>query len=122
DQDAIDGAAILGITLTARNNGAAAKVSLAGVPAEALPEYLEKLVRAGRKVAILEQVEDPAAAKGLVRREVTEVVTPGVLLQDALLDGGRANYVAAVYAVDGKVGLAAADVSTGEVLLSGPIA
>jgi DNA mismatch repair protein MutS len=113
--DAEEGARLLGLTLTMRNNGAAAKVPLAGVPAKALDEYLSRLVRLGRRVAICDQVEDPALAKGLVRREVTETVTPGTVLADNLLTDRRNNYLAAVVRDHlGAMGLAALDVSTGE--------
>jgi DNA mismatch repair protein MutS len=113
--DAEEGARLLGLTLTARNNGAAAKVPLAGVPAKALDDYLGRLVRLGRRVAICDQVEDPAEAKGIVRREVTETVTPGTVLADNLLHERRNNFLVAL-APDGPhgYGLAALDVSTGE--------
>jgi DNA mismatch repair protein MutS len=113
--DAEEGSRLLGLTLTSRNNGAAAGVPLAGIPAKALDEYLARLVRLGRRVAICDQVEDPALAKGIVRREVTETVTPGTVLSDALLAERRNNFLAAV--VDdgaGAFALAALDVSTGE--------
>ncbi len=113
--DAQEGAKLLGLTLTARNNGAAAKVPLAGVPAKALDDYLERLVRLGRRVAICDQVEDPAEAKGIVRREVTETITPGTVLADNLLHDRRNNFLVALSAgEDGGFGLAALDVSTGE--------
>ena len=82
--DAEEGSRILGITLTSRNNGSS-DVPLAGVPAKALAEYVTRLVKAGRRVAVCEQVEDAGQAEGLVRREVTEVVTPGANLEDSLL-------------------------------------
>ena len=78
----------LGLTLTARNNGGAAEVPLAGVPVKAVGEYLRRLVQQGFRVAICEQVEDPKLAKGIVRREVVETVTPGAAFSDDLLDGG----------------------------------
>jgi len=84
-EDAEEGSRLLGLTLTSRNNGAAAGVPLAGVPAKALDHYLERLVKLGRKVAICEQTEDPAEARGIVRREVVETVTPGTVVADALL-------------------------------------
>jgi DNA mismatch repair protein MutS len=115
NEDAEEGARLLGLTLTARNNGAAAKVPLAGVPAKALDEYLARLVRLGRRVAICDQVEDPAEAKGIVRREVTETVTPGTVLADALLTDRRNNFLVAVVGRgDADFALAALDVSTGE--------
>jgi DNA mismatch repair protein MutS len=117
--DAEEGARLLGLTLTSRNNGAAARVPLAGVPAKALDDYLARLVRLGRRVAICDQVEDPALAKGIVRREVTETITPGTVLADSLLTDRRNNYVVAV--VPGPAdagglrsyGLGVLDVSTG---------
>ncbi|MDH3421475.1 MAG: DNA mismatch repair protein MutS [Gemmatimonadota bacterium] len=114
--DAEEGARLLGLTLTSRNNGAAAKVPLAGVPAKALDDYLSRLVRLGRRVAICDQVEDPAEAKGIVRREVTETVTPGTVLADNLLNERRNNFLVALTAGGPQgFGLAALDVSTGEV-------
>lgn len=113
--DAEEGSRLLGLTLTSRNNGAAARVPLAGIPAKALDDYLARLVKLGRRVAICDQVEDPALAKGIVKREVTETVTPGTVLADALLPERRNNYLAAL--VDdgaGAYALAALDVSTGE--------
>ncbi len=113
--DAEEGAALLGLTLTARNNGAAAKVPLAGVPAKALDDYLARLVRLGKRVAICDQVEDPAQAKGIVRREVTETVTPGTVLADTLLSERENNFlVTLVRAADGTFGLSSLDISTGE--------
>ena len=94
--DAEEGARLLGLTLTSRNNGAAAKVPLAGVPAKALDDYLSRLVRLGRRVAICDQVEDPAEAKGIVRREVTETVTPGTVTADNLLHQRRNNFLVAL--------------------------
>jgi DNA mismatch repair protein MutS len=118
--DAEEGARLLGLTLTSRNNGAAARVPLAGVPAKALDDYLARLVRLGRRVAICDQVEDPALAKGIVRREVTETVTPGTVLADALLAERRNNFLVALVP-DGRdgFGLAALDVSTGEMTAQG---
>jgi DNA mismatch repair protein MutS len=119
NEDAIEGAKLLGLTLTSRNNGGASAVPLAGVPARARDEYLERLVRLGRRVAVCEQVEDPATAKGLVRREVVETVTPGAVLTDGLLAARRNNWLVAVTRTDaGAWCVAAADVSTGEVHLS----
>jgi DNA mismatch repair protein MutS len=108
----------LGLTLTARNNGGAAEVPLAGVPVKAVGEYLRRLVQQGFRVAICEQVEDPKLAKGIVRREVVETVTPGAAFSDDLLDGARNNFLCAVHAAGDMVGIAAADVSTGEFRLT----
>ena len=114
-EDAEEGSRLLGLTLTSRNNGAAARVPLAGVPAKALDEYLGRLVALGKKVAICDQVEDPAEAEGIVRREVTETVTPGTVFQDALLTAERNNFlVALTEPADERLGLAALDLSTGE--------
>ncbi|MGE0158773.1 MAG: DNA mismatch repair protein MutS [Gemmatimonadales bacterium] len=114
--DAEEGARLLGLTLTSRNNGAASSVPLAGVPAKALEDYLGRLVRLGRRVAICDQVEDPAEAKGIVKREVTETLTPGTVVADHLL-AERTSTVLAAVVPDGPVGygVATADVSTGEV-------
>ena len=114
-EDAEEGARLLGLTLTSRNNGAAAKVPLAGVPAKALDDYLSRLVKLGRRVAICDQVEDPALAQGIVKREVTETVTPGTVLADNLLSDRRNNFlVSVVKDEDDTHGLAVLDISTGE--------
>ena len=113
--DAEEGAKILGLTLTSRNNGGSARVPLAGIPVKALDDYLPRLVMAGRRVAICEQVEDPAEAKGIVRREVTETITPGTVLHDTLLSDRRNTFLVAVTPVRGSArGVAALDLSTGE--------
>ena len=103
----------LGLTLTSRNNGGASDVPLAGVPVKAVTEYLRRLVQKGYRVAVCEQVEDPRQAKGIVRREVIETVTPGAAYADDLLDGERHNYLCAIRAAGSTLGIAAADVSTG---------
>ncbi|HUQ79944.1 MAG TPA: DNA mismatch repair protein MutS, partial [Gemmatimonadaceae bacterium] len=108
----------LGLTLTARNNGGAAEVPLAGVPVKAVSEYLRRLVQQGFRVAICEQVEDPKLAKGIVRREVVETVTPGAAFSDDLLDGARNNFLCAIVTAPDVVGIAVADVSTGEFRLT----
>ena len=114
-EDAETAARVLGLTLTSRNNGGAAEVPLAGVPVKAGPDYLRRLVQQGYRVAICEQVEDPKVAKGIVRREVVETISPGVAFADDLLDGARNNFVVAIGAPQhGMAGVAAADVSTGE--------
>jgi DNA mismatch repair protein MutS len=115
--DAETASRVLGLTLTSRNNGGAAEVPLAGVPVKALNEYLRRLVRQGFRVAVCEQVEDPRLAKGVVRREVVETITPGAAFADDLLDGARNNFLAAVNAQEDRVGIAAADLSTGELRL-----
>ncbi|WP_138483050.1 DNA mismatch repair protein MutS [Dyadobacter bucti] len=113
-EDAIRASKILGIVLTRRNNGGAHE-ELAGFPHHSLDNYLPKLVRAGERVAICDQLEDPATAKGIVKRGVTELVTPGVSLNDNVLDVRRNNYLAAVHVgQDGSYGVAFLDISTGE--------
>ena len=107
----------LGLTLTTRNNGGAAEVPLAGVPVKAADEYLRRLVERGHRVAICEQVEDPKLAKGVVRREVVETVTPGAILAKDWLDAARNNFLVSLSNTE-PIGLAAIDLSTGE--LSGP--
>ena len=114
DEDAQVAARTLGLTLTSRNSGAAAETPLAGVPVKAAQGYVKKLVERGFRVAICEQIEDPKVAKGVVKRAVVEVVTPGAVMSDDLLDAARNTFLVAV-AIDGpRAGLAAADVSTGE--------
>lgn len=112
--DAVKAAAILGITLTRRANGAASYVELAGFPHHALDTYLPKLVRAGQRVAICEQLEDPKLTKKIVKRGVTELVTPGVSLNDNVLEHRENNYLAAVHVDRKMVGVAFLDISTGE--------
>ena len=104
----------LGLTLTSRNNGGASQVPLAGVPVKAAGEYLRRLVQQGFRVAICEQVEDPKLAKGIVRREVVETITPGAAFADDMLDGARNNFLCAVQVAGEMVGIAAVDLSTGE--------
>ena len=114
EEDAKITAKVLGIALTKRANGAAADVPLAGFPHHALDTYLPKLVKAGYKVAICEQLEDPKLAKGIVKRDVIEIVTPCVAVSDKLLDNRANNFVCALFFKGDKVGVAFADVSTGE--------
>ena len=105
---------VLGLTLTSRNNGSAAAVPLAGVPVRSATEYLRRLVQQGFRVAICEQMEDPKFAKGIVRREVVETVTPGAAFSDDILDGARNNFLCALQVSGDVAGIAAADLSTGE--------
>jgi DNA mismatch repair protein MutS len=112
-EDAEEGSGILGLTLTSRNNGGMKDVPLAGVPVKAVNEYVSRLLRAGRRVAICEQLEDASEAEGIVKRDVVEVITPGTVLTDTLLTDKRNNYVVSVSG-DGPFGLAAIDLSTGE--------
>ena len=115
-EDAIAASEILGITRTRRANGKAAYVELAGFPHHALDTYLPRLVRAGRRVAICEQLEDPKLTKKLVKRGITELVTPGVNLNDNSLSARENNYLAAIHVEKSVVGVAFLDISTGEFL------
>lgn len=118
-QDAVIAAQVLGITLTKRNNGAAASLDLAGFPHHALDTYLHKLVKAGYRVAICDQLEDPKTAKGVVKRGVTDMITPGTAVNDKLLEHHTNNFLAAVHiTADEKYGLAFLDISTGEFFLA----
>lgn len=114
--DAIIASEILGITLTKRANGYAQSVELAGFPHHALDTYLPRLVRAGKRVAICEQLEDPKLVKGLVKRGITELVTPGVALTDTVLSHRENNFLAAINFGKNKTGVAFLDISTGEFL------
>ena len=113
-QDAIKSSSILGITLTRRANGAASFVELAGFPYHALDVYLPKLVRAGERVAICEQLEDPKKVKTIVKRGVIELVTPGVALNDNILAGKENTFLASIYFGEKSTGIALLDLSTGE--------
>ncbi|MCB0409267.1 MAG: DNA mismatch repair protein MutS [Flavobacteriales bacterium] len=115
--DAIKAANVLGITLTARNNGSS-KLELAGFPHHSLNTYLPKLVRAGMRVAICDQLEAPSKEKKIVKRGVTELVTPGVTLNDQILDHRSNNFLAAVHFDKKGVGISFLDVSTGEFLVA----
>ena len=115
-QDAIDSSEILGITLTRRANGAAQFVELAGFPHHALDTYLPKLVRAGRRVAICDQLEDPKQTTKLVKRGVTELVTPGVSINDNILNHKENNFLCAVHFSKNVLGISLLDISTGEFL------
>ena len=119
-EDAQVASRVLGLTLTSRNNGGATEVPLAGVPVKAVTEYLRRLVQAGFRVSICEQMEDPKLAKGIVKRAVIETITPGAAMSDDLLDGSRNNWLCAVHAIPGATtfGVAAADLSTGEFRLA----
>ena len=117
-QDAIITSQVLGITLTKRNNGAAFSSELAGFPHHALDTYLHKLVKAGYRVAICDQLEDPKQAKGIVKRGVTELVTPGIATNDKLLDHASNNFLAAIHFTQEMAGIALLDISTGELFVS----
>ena len=115
-EDALIASKVLGIILTKRASGGGDKISLAGVPYHAIQTYLPKLVRAGYKVGIVDQMEDPKLAKGLVKREITELLTPGVILDENLLQTQDNNFVAAVYRndKDNECGVSFLDISTGD--------
>jgi DNA mismatch repair protein MutS len=126
-QDAIITSQVLGITLTKRNNGNPAASELAGFPYHALDTYLHKLVKAGYRVAICDQLEDPKAAKGIVKRGVTELVTPGVATSDKLLEHNSNNFLAALHITEArladpfgrdKIGISFLDISTGEFFIA----
>lgn len=116
--DAIKASSILGIVLTRRRNGAATYVELAGFPHHALDTYLPKLVRAGYRVAICDQLEDPKLTKKIVKRGVTELVTPGVSMNDNVLEQKENNFLAAVHLTSGISGIALLDISTGEFFIA----
>ncbi|RLD27316.1 MAG: DNA mismatch repair protein MutS, partial [Bacteroidetes bacterium] len=116
--DAVRAAQVLGIVLTKRRNGAAAYIDLAGFPHHSLDVYLPKLVRAGFRVAICDQLEDPKLTKKIVKRGVTELVTPGVALNDQVLDHKSNNFLAAVHFLNDRYGVAFLDISTGEFFLA----
>ena len=122
EDDAEVAARTLGLTLTSRNNGAAAETPLAGVPVKAAAVYIKRLVERGFRVAICEQVEDPKLAKGIVRREVIEVVTPGAVMADDLLEERRNTFLVALVTDGEHAGFAAADLSTGEFVLESAVA
>lgn len=117
-EDAVKASSCLGITLTKRGNGAAGEIPLAGIPYHALDNYLPKLVKAGYRVAICEQLEDPKMTKTIVKRGVTEIITPGIASQDNILDSKKNNYLASIYVGAKKNGIALMDISTGEFYIS----
>lgn len=117
-QDAIKASQILGIVLTKRANGSASHIELAGFPHHSIDSYLPKLVRAGMRVAICDQLEDPKMVKGIVKRGVTELVTPGVTFHDQVLNAKKNNFLLSLHREKGKYGIALVDVSTGEFLVT----
>lgn len=117
-EDAIKASRILGIVLTKRKNGTAAHIELAGFPHHSLQTYLPKLVRAGERVAICDQLEDPKMTKKIVKRGVTEVVTPGVALNDQVLEHNKNNFLASIFLGRKEHGVAFLDISTGEFLIA----
>lgn len=116
--DAITAARILGITLTKRNSASATALELAGFPHHALDTYLHKLVKAGFRVAICDQLEDPKAAKGIVKRGVTELITPGVATSDKLLEHNTNNFLCGIHFEGDKTGISFLDISTGEFFIA----
>ncbi len=112
--DAIKTSSILGITLTSRNNGYASEVPLAGFPYHALDTYLPKLVRSGQRVAICEQLEDPKLAKTIVKRGITEIITPGIVTHDRVLVNEENHFLCAIYFEKKNYGISFLDISTGE--------
>jgi len=114
EEDAKIASKVLGITLTKRANGAAGDVPLAGFPHHAIDSYLPKLVRSGYRVAVCEQLENPKFAKGIVKRDVVEIVTPGVAISDKILDHKKNNYLLSIYIENEIAGIAFVDISTGE--------
>lgn len=117
-EDAVRVSKILNIALTKRSNGAASEVELAGFPHHSLDVYMPRLVKAGNRVAVCDQMEDPKFAKGIVKRGVTELITPGLSYSDSILDGSNNNYLAALYFEKGNWGVAFLDISTGEFLVA----
>jgi DNA mismatch repair protein MutS len=117
-EDAEVAARELELTLTSREAGKGKRIPMCGVPYHAVEKYLARLIKKGFRAAICDQVEDPKAAKGLVQREVTRVVTPGTVLEDAMLERGEHNFLVALDRSEGRVGLAAVDVSTGDFLVT----
>ena len=114
NEDAVVASKVLGIVLTKRANGSASYVDLAGFPYHSLDTYLHKLVKAGYRVAVCDQLEDPKTVKGIVKRGVTEMVTPGVAVNDKILENSSNNFLAAVHFGNDNVGVAFLDISTGE--------
>ena len=112
--DAIKGSEELELTLTGRDCGLDERAPMCGVPFHSAEGYIARLVEKGYKVAICEQVEDPATAKGIVKRDIVRIVTPGTVIEGEMLDEGRNNYLASVYEKSGKIGVCFADASTGE--------
>jgi DNA mismatch repair protein MutS len=117
-EDAVIASKVLGITLTKRNNGAASSSELAGFPHHSLDTYLHKLVKAGHRVAICDQLEDPKTVKGIVKRGVTDMLTPGIATNDKLLEHKQNNFLAAIFVENEQGGIAFLDITTGEFLIA----
>ncbi|HVI47951.1 MAG TPA: DNA mismatch repair protein MutS, partial [Chitinophaga sp.] len=118
NEDAVIASKVLGIVLTKRANGTAAYVDLAGFPHHSLDTYLHKLVKAGHRVAVCDQLEDPKTVKGIVKRGVTEMVTPGVAVNDKILENASNNFLAAVHFGKDTTGVSFLDISTGEFIIA----
>src|SRR5262249_33276111 len=116
NEDAQQGARLLELVRTSREIGKGQRVPMCGVPVHAVETYIARLIRAGCKVAVCEQMEDPRLVRGLVRREVIRVITPGTVVEEAMLEEGVNNFLVAICAAEETFGLAALDVSTGEFL------
>ena len=117
-EDAIKASKVLDIVLTKRANGSASHIELAGFPHHSLDAYLPRLVRAGNRVAICDQLEDPKSVKGIVKRGVTELVTPGLSMNDNVLEQRRNNFLASIHYDEKACGVSFLDLSTGEFLVS----
>ncbi len=117
-EDAVVSAEILGLTLTTRSKKQEGAMPMAGIPHHALDRYLKEMIKAGIRVAICDQLEDPATAKGIVKRGVTRVVTPGTLIEESCLEGDNNNYLASVAVRGGTAGIGCVDISTGEFFVS----
>jgi DNA mismatch repair protein MutS len=117
-EDAIIASKVLGITLTKRNNGSASSSELAGFPYHSLDTYLHKFVKAGYRVAVCDQLEDPKSVKGIVKRGVTDMLTPGIATNDKLLEHKHNNFLAAVFVDKEQGGIAFLDITTGEFLIA----
>ena len=117
-EDAILASKILGIVLTKRGAGSSSEVELAGFPHHSIENYLPKLVKAGNRVAICDQLEDPKLTKKIVKRGVTEIVTPGIAINDGVLDQKKNNYLASVHIEKNEFGISFLDVSTGDFYVS----
>ncbi len=116
EEDAYVASSVLDIVLTGREMGKGLRVPMAGIPHHAAEGYIARLIAAGHKVAVCEQVCEATKGKGLVERDVTRVVTPGTVTEHSMLDASRNNYIAAILAEGSRIGLAVADISTGEFL------
>lgn len=117
-QDAIQASQELEITLTSRDGGGEERIPMCGVPYHSAPNYIEQLILKGHKVAICEQTEDPKQAKGVVRREVVQLITPGTVMDGKGIHDKENNYIASITAFDSQIGLALSDLTTGESLVA----